>query len=517
MIDKEDPVLPQGWTYLIHGSSMNRWDSSVVGKDFIVGDSGGENGLRSFALSAIAREDALKDQKRGFNTTQGYAGKDGAFQIRVLFFKDPRYGDTSASVTSQVNAEELKEINRYYGFQGGRHPAVPNKTKLIALGETSFDEITQTDGQRIFWYIPEKFMGHYQQQISKQVKRHMFKTYEEAKGYEQENVLPAYDTYAKEGTSKSLQGYLSAVSSFAQQWSAQTVPHDIMMSQAGTLRGMIENPHVAKAFSLQDNNDIRKTFKDLADRGSPHAQIGYANMLFQQGRLEGNKDKLAESESYRQKFSKNPIAEENFRKAYPENYASLDTEAESYILSDFIAVQTMMTKHLENGTPLNTPYLLQVFEIHDIPVRRGKAPTDDLYELEMQALADKTSDFLRQDEDNTLSSTIERSGRNIHPVLQSVVELSQRSDGFRGERIRTNLESVKSGLYGEKSFELKMDRIMRLEANNDKYHMSKLRGTEKPEQKPLQKEKKLELDNDVRKSRAKELMETLFGEKKKSL
>ena len=31
------PVLPEGWTFLTHGSSLDRWDSSLLGNDFVVG------------------------------------------------------------------------------------------------------------------------------------------------------------------------------------------------------------------------------------------------------------------------------------------------------------------------------------------------------------------------------------------------------------------------------------------------------------------------------------------------
>ena len=42
-------------------------------------------------------------------------------------------------------------------YQDGRHPAIPAGTKLSFLTNGDFDEITNTNGNNILWYIPEQY------------------------------------------------------------------------------------------------------------------------------------------------------------------------------------------------------------------------------------------------------------------------------------------------------------------------------------------------------------------------
>ena len=160
--EKGNPILPEGWTFLTHGSSFDRWDTSLLGSNFIVG-TGMANGevLKNRALCCVEKSVAQFDYKRdGSNTAKSYGGKEGSFEIRVLFYKNPRLG-SGKEVRERLNSDQLKDVNKYYMYQGGRHPAVPVGTKLLFLNNGDFDEITGTKGNNILWYIPEQYLEQY--------------------------------------------------------------------------------------------------------------------------------------------------------------------------------------------------------------------------------------------------------------------------------------------------------------------------------------------------------------------
>ena len=50
-------------------------------------------------------------------------------------------------------------------YQGGRHPAVPAGTKLVFVKNGNFDEITNTNGNNILWYIPEQYLKQYLEDV----------------------------------------------------------------------------------------------------------------------------------------------------------------------------------------------------------------------------------------------------------------------------------------------------------------------------------------------------------------
>ena len=86
-----DPVIPEGWTFLTHGSSLDRWDTSLLGTDFIVGK-GKVNGqeVKGRPLCCVERSDAkFNYERRGSTTAKAYGGKQQSFEIRVLFYKNP--------------------------------------------------------------------------------------------------------------------------------------------------------------------------------------------------------------------------------------------------------------------------------------------------------------------------------------------------------------------------------------------------------------------------------------------
>ncbi len=157
-----NPIIPEGWTFLIHGSSLDKWDTSLLGNDFVVGNGTADGQvIGGRPLCCVERSVAKFDYERsGSNTAKAYGGKQQAFEIRVLFYKNPRLGDGKI-VRDKLNQDELKDVTKYYMYQGGRHPAVPVGTKLVFVKSGNFDEITNTSGNNILWYIPEQYLQQY--------------------------------------------------------------------------------------------------------------------------------------------------------------------------------------------------------------------------------------------------------------------------------------------------------------------------------------------------------------------
>ncbi len=166
--DKGNPVLPAEWTYITHGSSRDRWDTSLLGNDFVVGN-GTANGkeVRNRPLCCVERSVAKMDYERsGANAAKAYGGEQQAFEIRVLLYKNPRLGDGRA-VREKLDGAQTRELLKYYMYQDGRHPAVPAGTKLTFLKNGGFDDITNTDGNNILWYIPEQYLENYLEDVER--------------------------------------------------------------------------------------------------------------------------------------------------------------------------------------------------------------------------------------------------------------------------------------------------------------------------------------------------------------
>lgn len=214
-----NPIMPEGWTFLTHGSSLDRWDESLLGNDFIVGN-GKE--VKGRPLSCVERDNAKFDYARsGSNTAKAYGGKQQAFEIRVLFYKNPRLGDGKV-VRDTLNQDEQKDVLKYYMYQGGRHPAVPSGTRLVFLQNGDFDEITNTNGNNILWYIPEQYLEHYLEDVQKtkqlgEYEEVLEEMLEEQYNIENDNITITHDDvekelsefYSEDITTPELEAYLS--------------------------------------------------------------------------------------------------------------------------------------------------------------------------------------------------------------------------------------------------------------------------------------------------------------------
>lgn len=156
--EKGEPVLPDGWTYLIHGSNTSQWNKNILKEDsFVV--KGNEAGLY-----CVEREKAIENEKSGSNVSELHSeinSKEGesAFEIRCLIYKDLRRKKDREEFEGKLTSEEIEDINNYH-INKPYYPAIPNKTKLIKIATTEFDEITNTE-KEILWYVPEDYLQHY--------------------------------------------------------------------------------------------------------------------------------------------------------------------------------------------------------------------------------------------------------------------------------------------------------------------------------------------------------------------
>ena len=158
---KEQPLIPSGWTYLVHGSNAERWKPDELGQDFTV----------SRPLSCITKQDMETDKRHGFQgSAYTYSSTtQNPFQIRVLFFKNVIHSNAPdcQQVKKELSPETIQDITSYYSYQQWRHPAVPSKTKLIKIAQTDYDEVYDRSGQTIYWYVPEQYLGMYQEALKK--------------------------------------------------------------------------------------------------------------------------------------------------------------------------------------------------------------------------------------------------------------------------------------------------------------------------------------------------------------
>lgn len=166
------PKIPEGWTYLVHGTNLLRkeWNEGHVtlfsDDVFIINSFGG--------LSVITREEQLSDER--FNTTGTYSGykrppsmsdaefnlRNKTLQIRVIFFQNyflyPKLKSKFLPKIEEKNREYIMElVKKYYwdNYFHGRHPCIPNKTRLVKIAHVVEAK------EEILYYIPEELLQIY--------------------------------------------------------------------------------------------------------------------------------------------------------------------------------------------------------------------------------------------------------------------------------------------------------------------------------------------------------------------
>lgn len=158
--EKGEPLLPNGWTFMIHGSNTSQWNKEVLNSDsFVV--KGNEAGLY-----CVEKDKAIENQRNGSNVSKMHSEKNQKegeknIEIRCLIYKDLRRQKDREQFLGKLTDEEINVVNEFHTNKP-YYPAIPNGMKLIKIAQTEFDEITQED-KDIIWYIPEKFLEHYQE------------------------------------------------------------------------------------------------------------------------------------------------------------------------------------------------------------------------------------------------------------------------------------------------------------------------------------------------------------------
>lgn len=169
------PIVPSGWEILVHNTSADRWNIDEVGQDFITHK----------PLSCVTNKERLWDKTSG----SSYGKNENAFQIRILFFDNliRRHTPENNQLKSQLDNDTLNEIKKYYSFQGWRHPAVPNNTRLIKIAETDYDEEYDIH-KPVYWYVPEKYIDIYRECCNKEKNKQLSKGIKLLKDKQSEKV-----------------------------------------------------------------------------------------------------------------------------------------------------------------------------------------------------------------------------------------------------------------------------------------------------------------------------------------
>jgi hypothetical protein len=154
----ETAPLPEGWTYLIHGTDTQRWDTS---EEVVT--------VTRSGLSCITSEDAASD---AYDTTGGYASPRAegaqAVEIRVPFYREDfslRRGarDDIKDIKAGLDPETLALITKYHQ---DRHAVIPRHERLIRLGEEQAE-----NGRIIEYMIPASVADQYRDSVKQEFDR----------------------------------------------------------------------------------------------------------------------------------------------------------------------------------------------------------------------------------------------------------------------------------------------------------------------------------------------------------
>ncbi|MCB9813550.1 MAG: hypothetical protein H6772_04050 [Pseudomonadales bacterium] len=177
---KEQP-LPPHWTYLIHGSNLEKpqWQGDGVdqldGDMFIIKGSG--LSVIDKADKEMAQQEAEEMRARGiktggYNTTSNYSrGRGTPLEIRVIFpsfnSRSPLTKEQRAELVKKYGEEivqalyELADMVHWNNYKSGRHPFLPKGMKLSKIMDQTLEE------RRIIQYVPEMIFNIYQQEVAK--------------------------------------------------------------------------------------------------------------------------------------------------------------------------------------------------------------------------------------------------------------------------------------------------------------------------------------------------------------
>ncbi|MBF0569648.1 MAG: hypothetical protein HQL18_02600, partial [Candidatus Omnitrophica bacterium] len=160
--ERKSPVIPQGWTYLAHGTNLTRrqWDGHEddLSKDrWTIGIGG---------LSTVTREEGSNTTKTYANasvrpnlTKEEYNRRNKMVSIRVIFPENyANYPEKKAQFLPLIESSQQESVMGMIAkwYRGnGHNPVVPHGTSLIKIGQT------KEDGFDVFYYIPEQLQFLY--------------------------------------------------------------------------------------------------------------------------------------------------------------------------------------------------------------------------------------------------------------------------------------------------------------------------------------------------------------------
>lgn len=193
--EKGNPKLPDGWTFLIHGTNTSQWNKDILESDeFVV------KGIEA-GLYCVERDKAIENHKSGSDVSKIHSqlkqqdGEDD-FEIRCLIYKDLRRKKDQEAFAGRLTPEEIKDVNNYH-IPKPYYPAIPNNTKLIKLTTTEFDDITNSE-KKIVWYVPEKYLEHYIDECGVKTKENIDKNINSKTYGNLQVITERGDNYTKE-------------------------------------------------------------------------------------------------------------------------------------------------------------------------------------------------------------------------------------------------------------------------------------------------------------------------------
>ncbi len=160
-----EPVIPEGWTTLYHGTNYVKWQNFDI-----------QNADRFTirrGLSVVSQHELDKQrQDTGGETKQTYgivaqppdmddetfARLNRPFEIRVVFYGNAHQMRPFMSLRDRLEPEAMDLIAKYYykNRMMGRHPLIPGKTELIRLGVTTENDVD------VYYYVPAPVAAAYQ-------------------------------------------------------------------------------------------------------------------------------------------------------------------------------------------------------------------------------------------------------------------------------------------------------------------------------------------------------------------
>ena len=172
---KEIPI-PENWDVLTHGTNLERpeWRGDKVKQlddDILV--------VKGTGLSVVGMDERKSNKEKAealrkqgissgnFDTTENYAkGEGGVVSINVIFpgfnSRKSGFGEQKEALEKKYGVDKANEITSltdsvyWRNIQSGRHPVLPNGTRLIKL----YDK--QVGDKRELTYIPESLLEVYQ-------------------------------------------------------------------------------------------------------------------------------------------------------------------------------------------------------------------------------------------------------------------------------------------------------------------------------------------------------------------